>query len=189
MNGRHGKKKRKLKALPIYLFWSGFKFIGIVCHSISCQLVAITHKISHFIIYHYLTGMHKHTHKTVFCCLVIRHLKYGNRLRSHSLFWMNTRKKPKQTKKQKQNKWTPVISSSFPLISWPYAHCFSLTHCVDCVVCLSVYLFIFFIYLLPRIEVIEHVNEQASKQAYERSESKSHEKSCKFIFIRNILHN
>lgn len=56
-------------------------------------------------------------------CLVMRYLKYGNRLKSYNLCWMNINKKPKQNRreeKKNKGKWAPFISFSFPLASWPY---------------------------------------------------------------------
>lgn len=166
-------------------------------HRVPCHSVSIccnySWKISHFIVYHHLS--HRYAHCS---CLVMRYLKYGNRLKSYNLCWMNINKKTKTKQTKQKRKKTKANGRLLSLSHFPWlrgritAHCFHLIHCVFCLpiclpVCFSAAARIGSNWACERAG--RQANELTSKQTYEWSKSESHEKSCKFIFIRSILHN
>lgn len=131
-------------------------------------------------------------------CLVMRYLKYGNRLKLYNLCWMNINKKTKTKQTKQKRKKTKANGRLLSLSHFPWlrgritAHCFHLIHCVFCLpiclpVCFSAAARIGSNWACERAG--RQANELTSQQTYKWSKSESHEKSCKFIFIRSILHN
>lgn len=165
----------------------------IVCHAIPCQFVAITHekyRISPFIII-CLTGM-----RFALSCYALFKIWKSLKIVQFMLNEYQQKTKTKQTKpKRKKNKANGRLLS---LSHFPWfrgritAHCFHLTRCIFCLpiclpVCFSAAARIGSNWACERAG--RRANKLTSKQTYEWSKSESHEKSCKFIFIRSILHN